>query len=179
MPTPLERDLIALVKLVRRKDIRPQFAALRDLHGAATVAAKLDQCFSPEGARELLMWLNEADAPEKPKPAPEPPAPAGAVLRGVSVRGSKMGLDYVVPSDWPRKTSKGKTINAMLCINGRKVDWLKAPMQNEKTMGNLYDDPDFFQGIRRGQTVEVSIKDIHGKRESNRAPFVWPWKDTP
>ncbi len=51
--TPLERDLVNLVKLARRKDIRPQFVAMRELHGAETVVAKLTQCFSEEGAKEL------------------------------------------------------------------------------------------------------------------------------
>ena len=74
MPTPLERDLIALVKLARRKDIKPHFIAMRDLHGKDVVAAKLDQCFSPEGARDLLLWLNEADAETPPVDSPAPPA---------------------------------------------------------------------------------------------------------
>lgn len=74
--TPLERDLINLAKMARRKDIKPQFILMREKHGSDAVVDKLNQCFSEDGARELLTWLAEEDSvePDTP-PVPEPSKP--------------------------------------------------------------------------------------------------------
>lgn len=139
--TPLERDLVNLVKLARRKDIRPQFVAMRELHGVDTVAAKLDQCFSPEGARELLTWLAEEDAVEKPDdPIVFPPQTpqdqlsiAGAVgyykgrketpaiafidkeLRSAIIDGGNVRLDYEKLNGW-RVDHGEKDLDGHVCI---------------------------------------------------------------
>lgn len=177
--TPLERELVDLAKLARPKDIIEHVRYFKTKYGATEFSRKLAQTFGEDGANELMDWLANYKEPATPAKPVEPPKPTGAVLKKVYQRGSNLGIDYTVPSSWPKKTSKGKTINAMLCINGRKVDWLKAPNQSEKTMGNLYHDPDFFQGLKKGQPQRVSIKDINGKNESNAETFVWPWPDTP
>lgn len=138
--TPLERDLVNLAKLARRKDIRPQFAALRDLHGKDIVVAKLNQCFSEEGAKELLTWLAEEDAakPDDP-PVVEPAKPqdqfsiAGAVgyykgrketpalaiidkeMRSASIEGGNVRLDYEKLNGW--KVDRGeKDLDGHVCI---------------------------------------------------------------
>lgn len=160
MPTPLERDLIALVKLARRKDIRPQFAALRDLHGADTVAAKLDQCFSPEGARELLLWLQEPDAekPAEPTPTPEPAGPLdeypidGApgyykgrretpsaatidkALFGAKIEGGNVRLDYEKLTGW--RVDRGeKDLDGHVCIAFRGPEGVIAGRFDHKKVG--------------------------------------------
>lgn len=140
--TPLERDLVNLVKLARRKDIRPQFVAMRELHGAETVAAKLNQCFSEEGAKELLTWLAEEDAPSIETPISETLTTAkpqdqfsiaGAVgyykgrketpslafidkeLRSASIEGGNVRLDYEKLNGW--KVDRGeKDLDGHVCI---------------------------------------------------------------
>lgn len=139
--TPLERDLVNLVKLARRKDIRPQFAEMRDLHGVDTVAAKLDQCFSTDGARELLTWLAEDDAvkPDDP-PVVEPAKPqdqfsiAGAVgyykgrketpalaiidkeMRSARIDGGKVWLDYEKLTGWRVDRGEKDPADGHVCI---------------------------------------------------------------
>lgn len=140
--TPLERDLVNLVKLARRKDIRPQFVAMRELHGAETVTAKLYQCFSEDGANELLTWLAQDDAPSNDPQiviTPEVKAPqdqftiAGAVgyykgrketpalaiidkeMRSARIDGGKVWLDYEKLNGW--RVDRGeKDLDGHVCI---------------------------------------------------------------
>lgn len=138
--TPLERDLVNLVKLARRKDIRPQFVAMRELHGAEVVTAKLYQCFSEEGANELLTWLAQDDAPSEEKPPVVTPtlpqdqfAIAGAVgyykgrketpalamidkiLKSASIDGGNVRLDYENLNGW-RVDRGDKDLDGHVCI---------------------------------------------------------------
>lgn len=138
--TPLERDLVNLVKLARRKDIRPQFVAMRELHGAETVTAKLYQCFSEDGANELLTWLAQDDAPSSEPPVvvvPEKPQDqfsiAGAVgyykgrketpslavidkeMRSARIDGGKVWLDYEKLNGW-RVDRGDKDLDGHVCV---------------------------------------------------------------
>jgi hypothetical protein len=140
--TPLESDLVKLAKLARRKDIRPQFAALRDLHGVTAVTAKLNQCFGEDGARELLTWLAEDDSAPMPAEQPETPivrpadvfplvgaigwykgrkeSPASATidrgLKSAKIEGGNVRLEYGKLDGWKSQVVDGATCDGHVCI---------------------------------------------------------------
>lgn len=93
--------------------------------------------------------------------------------------GSELGIKVTGIDNWPTTTAEGKTLIGIVCCNGKKFDWLStANVKNQKkVVNNLYEGK-YFQDIKTGQTVMISIKDIHGKNETERIPFVWPWVST-
>lgn len=94
-------------------------------------------------------------------------------------------VDFVAPEieKWPRTGSKN--VCAQLFLNGRKVEWIAAgrgfstvhnalpiPVKNED--GNVigYTRGKYFQDLKSGDTVTISIADLNGKNESNRITLV-------
>lgn len=71
-------------------------------------------------------------------------------------------------------------IRAMLRINGRKVDWLKESQVNRstrKTLGNLFGQ-EYYQPIKKGDKVTVSIASIDQKVETKSITVTWGGEDT-
>lgn len=104
----------------------------------------------------------------------------GPRVEKVWARSDKViGIKVAGIENWPTKTSETKTIVGMVCCNGKKFDWLSTGnvKGQQKTVDNLY-GTEYFQDIKKGSTNQISIKDIHGKNETARVPFVWPWEST-
>lgn len=136
-----------------------------------------------EAASFALKWvLDGSKLPQEVKPVDPVPSPAPApepiiLSRVYAKREGLLGLDVSIPDSWPKKTGKnGKTVNAIVCINGKKFDFLGVG-QREKTVANLYGE-EYGQSINTGQPVTVSVKDLNGKNETPALPFVWPWRGT-
>jgi hypothetical protein len=71
---------------------------------------------------QRLAMTSKAAGPTNP-PA-EPADPLAGVLTRVYKAGSEVGFSANVPSSWPRKSDKGKTVNAIILCNGRKFDFV-------------------------------------------------------
>lgn len=193
--TPLEKELVALAKLARPKDIRAHVIYFREKYGAAETTAKLRQAFGEDGADELLDWLLSAQVePEKPT-TPEPAGPVDAIdisaarckykgrdvslsapitreLKSATIDASAVNFAKVDRDSWPRKVVK-KECNGKAWafwreggnVVGGPWDWM-ATGQSRKGLENLHG------GILnrvppKGAEIFVCQASIDGKQRTN------------
>ena len=76
-------------------------------------------------------------------------------------------LKYSGTERWPHSGST----QAMIKVNHKKVEWLH-PGQTVQSLKNIM-GAKYYQDVKKGQTVLISIADVHGKNESNALPLVW------
>lgn len=82
-------------------------------------------------------------------------------------------VDFVAPAIESRKAVGSKGIVGQLFLNGKKVEWI-ARGRGWSTIHNATVPGKYYQELRPGQEVTISIADLDGKNESNRIVLVIP-----
>lgn len=176
--TPLERDLVNLVKLARRKDIRPQFAAMRDLHGVATVTAKLNQCFSEEGARELLTWLAEEDTVKPDDPpivTPAKPQDQFSIAGAVGYYKGRKETPALAVIDKEMKSARidgGRVWMSYEDLRGWKVDRGEKDLDGHVCIAFMADNGELIAGRFDHKKVNQHDKGLENILPEKKGPII-------
>jgi hypothetical protein len=175
---PIESEVLSYAKLAKPEDVKFWLRKFKKNYGAEIVTAKLEGLLGVDGAAEFLAWLKQQPATTGKNPAGAGTPDADSATVAPALRSAKwdgfprVKFDCPVIETWPRKTEK-KTVCGQLFLNGKKVEWV-APGRQWSTVVNATVAGKYFQDIRSGQAVTISLADINGKNETNRVELFWP-----
>ena len=103
----------------------------------------------------------------------KPDVPAGPRLEsvrwdsGMYISFKLSGIDH-----WPiRGDGKGGKLNAVIFINGKKVEHIR-PGYTRQHLKNILSGK-YKQNVKAGDTVTVEFVSMDGKERTNKLPLVW------